>query len=68
MHQNCPGFVVLSPGKVKQHASVRLLVHGACCTVREIFRIDEIYYILCVLKCILEKVVLAPFFIFFIVK
>ena len=28
-------------------------------------RIDEIYYILCVLKCILEKVVVAPFFYFF---
>ena len=28
-------------------------------------RIDEIYYILCVLKCILEKVVVAPFFHFF---
>ena len=28
-------------------------------------RIDETYYILCVLKCILEKVVAAPCFYFF---
>ena len=65
-------------GEQRRHGMLRerenettvLCVHRECTCRMKITlcgeRIDEIYYILCVLKCILEKVVVAPFFIFIV--